>query len=157
MRRFILEIFIFTLISMLCFSVFGQDWQDEDHVWNEEKGEWEVHNKAGGRVNQAPKVDKAPADMSWQNGEEWERFLPKNVKRGKRTPTNWEVSEAKRKLWAKEMMTVRAMQKAAQRRQLIAYRKASGWYAARQAGAHNMGNWMLQYHINAVMRTRNGY
>jgi len=50
MRRFILEVFIFTMISMLCFSVFGQNWQDEDHVWDEEKQEWVVKNKAHGRV-----------------------------------------------------------------------------------------------------------
>ena len=156
MRTFILEIVIFTLISMLCFSVYGQGWQDEDHVWNEEKGEWEIHNKA--RVP-AANVRK---EEGWEMGkfpvytEEWARYLPSSVRLGKRAATSWEISEAQRRLWVKQILTQRAMAKSEQRRQLIAYRKATGWYAARRAGSHDVG-WPMRMHVNAVMNRGGGY
>ena len=42
MRQFIVEIIIFTILSMICFSIYGDDWRDEEHVWNEEKKEWVI-------------------------------------------------------------------------------------------------------------------
>jgi len=148
MRKFILEVVIFTLISMLCFSVYGQGWQDEEHVWNEDKGRFEVHNKAV--VPAQPNRDMNNDRFIPQYTEEWARYLPKTVRYGKRAATSWEISEAQRKLWAKEILTVRAMKKAEQRRQLIAYRKASGWYAARRSGAHSYGNSLLRAHVMSV-------
>ena len=50
MRRFILEIVIFTLVSMLCFSVFADDWEDTQYVWDKDKG----------RMVEVP-VDKKPS------------------------------------------------------------------------------------------------
>ena len=150
MRRFVLEVVIFTLISMICFSVFGQpvqDWQDEDMVWNEKKGEWETHNKV--RI-------PAPADRNGGNAQfpvytdEWARYLPRSVRLGQREASQYHLSEAKRKLWAKEIITARAMEESERRRQLIAYRKASGWYGARRGGAHNYGNSLLRAHVMAV-------
>ena len=157
MRRFIIEIFVFTLISMLCFSLFGRDWQDEQHVWDEEKGEWVVKNKAHGRV-----VDNGNENMEGKKfvppSEEWARFLPKNVRYGKRPATEWEISKAKHKLWVKEILTARAMQEAEQRRQLIAYRRATGWYAARRNAGLQHGRQAYNLHMSNVYRGyRNGY
>ena len=145
MRRFILEIFIFTLISMLCFSVFGQNWQDEEHVWSEEKGRFEVHNKAHGRtVNSEPQIQSNITSRPFK-GEPWEKYLAITVRQGKRPPTGWEINEAQRKLWANQVMKERAAIKGQQRRDIMAHRKATGWYAARRnaglafgASAHNM-------------------
>lgn len=133
-----------------CFGVFGQDWQDEEHVWDEGKQQWVVKNKAGGRV---VNVDKDPqaGDNFQVPDEEWARFLPLSVRSGKRAPTDWEVSEAQRKLWAKEILTQRAVERAEKRRQLIAYRKSSGWYAARRSGYHSRGlSWPMQMHVQSV-------
>lgn len=142
---------------MLCFSVFGQDWQDEQHVWDEDKGKWVVKNEAHGRIAEDGPVGGLLADRERPYyGEPWERYLSKSVKYGKREATQWELDEAKRKLWAKEVMTFRAMQRAEQRRQLIASRKASGWYAARRSGSHAYGNWMLNAHMQAVNNYING-
>jgi len=147
MRRFTIEVIIFTLISMLCFSAFGQNWQDEEHVWDEEKQEWVVKNKAGGRVTNTPPEKGSQDNVRTRpfEGEPWERYLPRNVKYGKREPTQRELSEAQRKLWVKQVRTQRAMQEAEQRRQLMAHRRATGWYDARRnaglqqgAGAYNM-------------------
>jgi hypothetical protein len=60
MYRFVVEIIVFTLITMFCLSVFGQNWQDEEHVWDEEKQEWVVKNKAHGRVTNG-EGDSKPA------------------------------------------------------------------------------------------------
>ena len=156
MRGFILEIVIFTLISMFCLNLFGQNWQDEQHVWNEETGEWEVNNKAHGRVNDAPESVQAIRTRPYDDVP-WGRYLPKNVRYGKRPPTSWELSEAQRKLWAKEIRTVRAMQESERRRQLIAHRKATGWYAARRSGGYNPGyNTMLMMHMQSVNNYVNG-
>jgi hypothetical protein len=46
----------FGIVVLLSASVQAQNWQDEEHVWNEEKGKWEVSNKAGGRVADAPVI-----------------------------------------------------------------------------------------------------
>jgi len=153
MQRFVVEIIVFTVISTFCLSVFGQNWQDEEHVWNEDKGRFEVHNKAHGRV-----VDNGPPQKEVGEGarfapptEEWARFLPRTVRYGKREATSWEISEAQRKLWVKHVMAQRSAAKAAQRRQLIAYRKATGWYASRRAGGNSHG-WMMQMHMNSVNR-----
>ena len=146
---------------MFCLNLFGQNWQDEQHVWNEEKGEWEVNNKAHGRVDAAPPADAVRTITTRPYDDvPWGRYLPKNVRYGKRPPTSWEVSEAQRKLWAKEIRTVRAMQKAQERRQIMSYRKSVGWYAARRSGGYNPGyNAMLSMHIQAVNNyvNRGGY
>jgi len=146
MLRFI----IFTVISTICFSVYGQNWQDEQHVWDEEKQEWVVKNEAHGRV-----VDNGPPQKEVDEGarfappaEEWSRFLPLNVRNGKRQATNWEISEAQRKLWAKQVMRQRAVAKAEQRRQLIAYRRATGWYAARRNAGLQYGASAYNYHMS---------
>jgi len=145
MRRFILGVIIFTLMSMFCFSVFGKDWRDEEHIWNEEKGRFEVHNKAHGRI-----VEEKRREVKFQPPtEEWARYLPSSVRYGKREATEREIERAQEKLWIKEMITVRAMKKAEDRRQLIQYRKASGWYAARRAGNHDVG-WSMRMHVRAA-------
>jgi hypothetical protein len=149
MRRFILEIFIFTLISMLCFSVYGQNWQDEEHVWSEEKGRFEVHNRAHGRVANAPvKAERNDVGKFEPPSEEWSRYLPWTVRYGKREATSWEIREAQRKLWAKGILTQRAMARGEQRRQLIAYRKVSGWYAARRGAGLQHGAGAYNHHMS---------
>jgi hypothetical protein len=152
MRRFILEIFIFTLISMFCFSVFGQNWQDENMVWDEEKGEWVVTNRAHGRVNveeEAGEKVKIPRIRPYEHLA-WGRYLPKNVRYGKREPSEWEISEAKRKLWVKKKLTERAQKKKAERENLLAARRASGWYDYRRAGYHAYADWRLRQYIQAT-------
>ena len=140
----------------MCLSAFGQGWEDEQHVWNEEKGKWEVNNKA---VVPAPQENKG-RDLPNEHHEidaEWARFLPLSVRKGKRQPTLWEVSEAQRKLWAKEVLTKRAMEEADRRRKLIAYRRATGWYDARRNANHWNAGMMLNNHINNVSRFMGGY
>lgn len=150
MQRFILEVVIFTVISMICFSVFGQpvqDWQDEEHIWNEDKGEWEIHTKDSALRMEKDKREGIKSSYT----EEWARYLPKSVRSGKRWATEKEIERAQEKLWIKEMMTVRAMKKAEDRRQLIKYRKATGWYGARRSGSHARGlSWPMQMHVRAV-------
>ena len=155
MRRFILEIFIFTLISMLCFSVFGQNWQDEKHVWNEEKGRFEVHNRAQGRANDVPEMGERIRVRPYDDVP-WGKYLSKNVRYGNREPSAWEISEAQRKLWAKGVLHSRAAKKAAERRSLIASRKSSGWYHSRYVGGSNH-SWPMQVHVGSVMGYRYGY
>jgi len=130
---------------MLCFSAFGQDWQDEEHVWNEEKGEWEVKNKAGGRITNTDTQIQSNITSRPFEGQPWEKYLSKNVKYGRRAPTEWELNEAQRKLWANQVIKQRGAQKAQERRNIIAHRRATGWYADRRnaglqqgAGAYNM-------------------
>ena len=158
MWRFILEVIVFSLISMLCFSAFGQNWQDEEHVWDEEKQEWVVKNKAHGRVVNNGN-EKIEGEKFVPPSEEWARFLPANVRRGKRPPTEWEVSEAKRKLWFKEIRTARAMQEAEQRRQLLAWRRATGWYDARRNAGLRHGRQSYNLYMSTIYRGyyRNGY
>lgn len=159
MRGFIIEIIVFTLIAMFCFSVFGQDWQDEEHVWNEETGEWEVENRVGGRVVNTEPSQENTSSRPFK-GQPWEKYLSKNVKYGKRPPTEWELNEAQRKLWASQVMKERAAIKGQQRRDLIAHRKATGWYADRRnaglafgASAHNM---TMQHVSNSMNNMRYG-
>ena len=158
MWRFILEVIVFSLISMLCFSAFGQNWQDEEHVWDEEKQEWVVKNKAHGRVVNNGN-EKIEGEKFVPPSEEWARFLPANVRRGKRPPTEWEISKAKHKLWVKEIMTARAMQEAEQRRQLLAYRRATGWYDARRNAGLRHGRQSYNLYMSTIYRGyyRNGY
>lgn len=140
-------------ISTSCLPVYGQNWQDEEHVWNEEKGRFEVHNKAHGRVDAQPQkktIERHFDDVPWG------RYLSKSVRNGQRPPTSWEIAEAQRKLWAKEVMAQRAMAKSEQRRQLIAYRKATGWYGARRNGNHNAISWPMQMHMSSVNRYMGG-
>ena len=139
MRELIVGLIVFGLVC----SSNAQNWQDEEHVWNEEKGEWEVRNKAHGRIDEKPGNDRVTVRPF--AGQPWERYLSKSVKYGKREPTQWELEEAQRKLWAKQVRIQRSMQEAERRRQVIAHRKATGWYAARRnaglqhgAGAYNM-------------------
>ncbi len=158
MWRFILEVIVFSLISMLCFSVFGQNWQDEEHVWDEERQEWVVQNRAQGRIAEDGPVGGFLANEARPYyGQPWERYLSKNVKYGRRDATPWELSEAKRKLWAKEMMVYRSMERAQERRRIMAYRKSTGWYAARRSGGYNPAyNGMLMMHMQSVNNYVNG-
>ena len=144
MISFIARVIIFALISMLCFTVFGQGlWENE--IWNEEKGEWEIQNKA-----KVPEADGGNVQFPVYT-EEWARYLPSTARNGKRPATAWELREAQRKLWVKEIRTMRAMASSQQRRELIAYRKVSGWYGARRAGNHSGGlSWAMQMHVRAV-------
>jgi len=159
MRQFILEVIIFTLITMVCISVFGQNWQDENHVWNEEKGEWEVENKAGGRVlpENGPLSKMLDNEARPYYGELWEKYLPKVVRQGKREATPRELSEAQRKLWAKNVRIQRAMQESQRRRNVIAHRKATGWYGARRAGNHQGLSWPMQMHMQSVSSRYGSY
>ena len=128
------------IILALCLPVYGQNWQDEEHVWNEETQQWDVRNRAGGRTlpEDGPVSQMLTRPRPFA-GYPWERYLPKSVQRGRREPTSRELAEAERKLWAKEVITQRAMAKAEQRRQLIASRKASGWYSRRSQNAFAPG------------------
>ena len=155
MRRFILEIVIFTLISMFCFSVFGQNWQDENMVWDEEKGKWVVTNKAHGRVNVGEEKGEKTRNRPYDHLP-WGKYLSKNVRYGNREPSAWEISEAQRKLWAKSVLHSRAAKKSAERRSLMASRKSSGWYHARYVGVSNH-SWPMQVHVGGVMSYRYGY
>jgi len=149
MWRFILEVFVFTVISMFCLSMFGQGWQDEEHVWDEEKQKWVVKNKAGGRIDENGAVGGFLSDTERPYyGQPWERYLSRNVKYGKREATPWELEEAKRKLWAKQVLIQRAIKRAEGRRQLIASRKASGWYSSRSSNAFAPSP-ALRYHMRA--------
>ncbi len=112
------------------------------HAEKDEDG-WEI----GGKGPDNPPVSTA----------EWARYLPITVRNGQREATQREISEAKRKLWVKEIRTIRAMEKSRQRRELIAYRKASGWYGARRAGNHAYANWLLRSHMSSVYFRGGGY
>lgn len=154
MRRFTIGFVIFTV---LCSTVFGQNWQDENMVWDEEKQEWVVSNRAHGRVNadegegEGAKVRIRPYDHL-----EWGRYLPVNVRYGKREPTEWELSEAKRKLWVKKVLTQRAMKEAEERKKLLAYRRATGWYGARYNAGIQHGGKAYNLHMNSI-RAYRGY
>jgi len=135
---------------MFCFAVFGQNWQDENMVWDEDKGEWVVTNKAWGRVNvddeeEGEKIRNRPYDHF-----PWGRYLSRNVRYGKRQPSAWEISEAKRKLGNKKIRTERAQKKAAERKNLLAARRASGWYDYRRDGYHAYADWRLRQYIQAT-------
>jgi len=140
----------FVLTLLFCDICSGQNWQDEKHVWNEEKGRFEVHNKAHGRI-----VEDKRGEFKFQPPtEEWARYLPRTVRYGKREATSWEISEAQRKLWAKGILQQRAMQKAEQRRQLIAHRKKSGWYDERYKQGIRHGSSAYTGHMQNVSRYR---
>jgi hypothetical protein len=157
MRQFIVEILVTLIILVLlgcifCIPGYGQDWQDEQHVWNEEKGEWEVENRAGGRVTNTDSRTQSNENVRNRpfEGEPWGKYLPKNVRYGKRPPTEWELKEAQRKLWANHIIKQRAYQKAQARRELIAYRKATGWYAARRNAGLQQGASAYNMHMQTV-------
>ena len=155
MRHFILEVFIFTLIPMVC---IGQDWQDEKMEWDEEKGEWVVTNRAWGRVNaddeegEGKKVRNRPYDHV-----PWGRYLAITVRNGKREPSAWEIDRAKRKLEVKKKLVARAQKEAAERKSLLAARRASGWYDYRRAGQHAYADWRLRQYIQATSGSRSKY
>ena len=136
-------------ISTSCLPVYGQNWQDEEHVWDEDKQEWVVKNKAHGRVEAQPqkKTRERPYDHV-----PWGKYLSWNVRFGKREPTQREIERAKHKLWVKEVMTARAMQEAEQRKQLLAYRRATGWYAARRNAGLQQGRQAYNLHMSNVYR-----
>ena len=150
MRKLTFGLIIFCVVR----TASGQNWQDEEHVWNEDEGKWEVKNRAGGRIE--ANVGNAKKTNRPFAGEPWERYLSKSVKYGKREPSEWEISEAKRKLWAKSVMQQRSAKRAEERRTLIAARRATGWYDHRRTGNHAYGNWLLQQHMRAATAYR-GY
>lgn len=128
MRKLTFGLIIFCVVC----TASGQSWQDEEHVWNEEKGKWEVINKAGATVtNVEPSSHTAIKNRPFE-GEPWEKYLSKNVKYGRRAPSEWELNEAKRKYSANEALKERGRQKAEERKQIIAYRRATGWYDERR-------------------------
>ena len=165
MRGFILEVIVFTLVSMFCFSVFGDDWRDEDMVWDEDKGEWVTVDKP--RSEPQKKKDKIKDRANFNmggnaglgvGGTDWYKYLPRVVRMGERQPTDWEIEKAKRKMQAKKILQQRAKLKAQQRQQLIHQRKMSGWYGARRSGAHNNTlSWPMSVHVNSVRRVYGGY
>ena len=157
MRQFIIEILVPLIALVLlgcifCIPAYGQNWQDEEHVWDEGKQEWVVKNKAGGRVTNTPPETGSQDNVRTRpfEGEPWEKYLPVNVRRGKRPPTQWELKEAQRKLWVKQVRTQRAMQEAEQRRQLMAWRRATGWYDARRNAGLQQGRSAYNMHMQAV-------
>jgi hypothetical protein len=161
MRQFILEVFIFTLITMLCISVFGQNWQDEKMEWDEEKGEWVVTNPARGRINADDEEEggenaKIPRIRPYDHVP-WGRYLSWNVRLGKREPTQREIERAKHKWEVKQILTARAMKEAAERKRLLAARRASGWYDYRRAGQHAYADWRLRQYIQATTGNPNKY
>ena len=166
MWRFIIEILVTLIVVVLlgcvfCIPGYSQNWQDEQHVWNEEKGEWEVKNKARGRAD----VEEAqpPTQKRPYVGEPWAKYLSRNVRYGKREPSEWEINEAQRKHWANQALKERGRQKAEQRRQTIAYRKATGWYDKRRQASYNnyanVGYRMANtyYHMGCVARRSDMY
>jgi len=138
--------FVFSVICTLCFNVSAEDWQNEQHVWNEDKGKWEIRNEA---FVPAPNKGVGGNGVVPEYTEEWAKYLPRTVRYGKREATSWEIKEAQRKLWVKLVLQQRAMQKAEARRKLIAYRKSVGWYASRRSGGYGLG-WSMQMHVNNV-------
>ena len=117
-------------------------------LWDEEKGEWITVTKESAIEIKEDKENARRAIIRSSYAEEWARYLPSSVRSGKREATDWEVWEAKRKLYAKEMLTVRAMKRAEDRRQLIEYRKATGWYSNRSRNAFAPGP-ALRIHMNS--------
>jgi hypothetical protein len=163
MWRLILEVIVLALIALFCLSAIrrasAQNWQDERHVWNEKKGRFEVENPASGRKMFGGDGDKKAKEFlgsPTKYTQEWARYLPRTVRYGKREATSWEISEAQRKLWAKGVIQQRAMQKAAQRRQLITHRKMSGWYDARYKQGISHGSGAYNLHMQSV-GNRYGY
>tara|TARA_Y100000592_G_scaffold100659_1_gene181809 strand:+ start:11708 stop:12214 length:507 start_codon:yes stop_codon:yes gene_type:complete len=162
--RFIIEILVTLIVIVIlgcifCIPAYGQNWQDEEHVWDEGKQEWVVKNRAGGRVTNTP-PETGPQDNVRTRpfeGEPWERYLPHNVKHGRRQPTERELSEAKRKLWVKQVRTQRAMAEAEQRRQLMAWRRATGWYAHRRNIGLQHGRQAYNFHMSNVYGGYRGY
>ena len=161
--RFIIEILITLIVLVLlgcvfCIPAYSQNWQDEEHVWDEEKQEWVVKNRAGGRVNAEEEDSGGTKERSRPyDGELWGKYLPINVRYGKRPATAWEISEAKRKLWVKQMRTQRAMQEAQQRKQLLAHRRATGWYDARRNRGLQQGRAAYNTYMNFGYRMANTY
>jgi len=141
----------------------GADWEEENMTWDEDKQEFVFTEKKdedkkkdnknrdedgwviGGKRNGA--TNPPPPQRATRPQHSWERYLPNTVRLGKREATQWEITEAQRKHWAKGVQTQRAMAKSQQRANLIAYRKATGWYAQRRAGP---GNGIANMHIQAV-------
>lgn len=124
-------------------KVNAQNWQDEEHVWDEEKQKWVVNNKGHGRVVNNPGAEKGQFEPPT---EEWAKYLPRTVRYGYREAKEWEIKEAQRKLWAKTILSQRAALKAEQRRQLMHWRKVTGWHAKRSANAFAAGP-VMQYHM----------
>lgn len=168
--------FIFMYISARIAT--GADWEEEDMVWDEDKQEfvftekkgkdkkkdnknrdedgWVIGGKRNDATNQSPsRGGTGTVTTSQPPKDSWESHLPRNVRNGKRNATEWEIKEAHRKHWAKGVRTQRAMAESQQRKQLIAHRKATGWYAARRnaglqqgAGAYNMHMQMVSNGMN---------
>ncbi len=142
---------------MVCISVFGQNWQDEKMEWDEEKQEWVVTNRAHGRVNaeddgiEERKVRNRPYDHL-----PWGRYLAWNVRSGKREPTQREIERAKHKWEVKQILTARAMKEAEERKKLLAYRRATGWYGARYNAGIQHGGKAYNLHMNSI-RAYRGY
>jgi hypothetical protein len=155
MWRFIIEILVTLIVVVLlgcvfCIPAYSQNWQDEEHVWSEEKGRFEVHNRAHGRtVNSEPQIQSNITSRPFK-GQPWEKYLSRNVKYGKRPANDWEIEEAQRKLWANGVIKQRAAVKGQQRRDLMAHRKATGWYAQRRAAGLAHGNSAANMHMQVV-------
>ena len=157
MRGLIVDILLFAIITFLCISVFGEDWRDENMVWDEEKQKWvTVENP---RSEEEKKEDAKFDKVQWSYSSpgagmppipSWEYYLPKSVKRGERKATQSETLTAQRKHYARVLRTKRAMAEAERRRQVMAYRKATGWHDARRNRGAEISSWVLQGHMNSV-------
>lgn len=141
-------------ILILSFMLCGADWRDENMVWDEEKQKWvTVENP---RSEEEKKEDAKFDRVQWSYSSpgagmpplpSWEYYLPKSVKRGQRQATQSETLAAQRKHYARVLRTKRAMAEAERRRQVMAYRKATGWYDARRSRGSQMSSWVLQSHM----------
>ena len=152
------------MISMLCFSVFGDDWRDEAMVWDEDKGEWVTVNKPRDepqrkRDNRNDRANFNMGGNAWNGaaGTGWHRHLPRDVRLGKRQPTVWEVEKAQAVERAREFMRNKAQIEKRRREQLIKYRRATGWYTQRRNAGLQQGAGAYNMHMQNVRKYIYGY
>ena len=110
MFRFVAGVIIYTLISMLCFSVFGQGWQDEDMVWNEEKQEWDFPIK---KKDEVSGQDKKKSEPQFIIGS-----MRKKDGRSKKTKTVAELQAEKYKRDQRTLRAIKSKMKRAKKRGL---------------------------------------
>ena len=152
-------------VLILSFMLCGADWRDEEMVWDERTQKWVTSDKI--RTDEEKKEDAKFDRVEWSYMSPepglpplptWEYYLPKSVKRGIREATEYETMLAQRKHYAKVLRTKRAIAEAERRRQVMAHRKATGWYDARRSRGSQMSSWVIQGHMSRVRTyTSNSY
>ena len=170
LRRFVIEILVtiivvFLLGCVFCIPAFSDDWRDEKMVWDESTQKWITSDNI--RTEEEKKEDAKFDRVQWSYMPPepglpplptWEYYLPKSVKRGNRQATEYEIMVAQRKHYAKVLRTKRSIAESERRRQLMAHRKATGWYDARRNRGAQLSSWALQGHVNRVRAyTSNSY